>query len=61
MNKEMCELIVSTTDTNEICISRKYGIQGEEDCVYFHPEQAELVIKWIKEAADELLSNSNQE
>ncbi len=57
MNKEMCELTVYTTEAKEICISRKYSMNEEEDCVYFHPEQAELVIKWIKEADDELLSN----
>ncbi len=61
MNKEMCDLTVCTTDRNEICISRQYGMKGEEDNIYFHPEQAELLIKWIKEAADELLSKSNQE
>lgn len=53
MEKEMSRLKVYTTERGEICISAEYNM-GEEDFVTFHPEQAEIVIKWIRESVEEL-------
>jgi transcriptional regulator with XRE-family HTH domain len=52
MEKEMCNLSV-TAKNGYIHIIQKYNM-GEEDVVNFHPEQADLLIKWILEAKKEL-------
>lgn len=55
----MFNVAVSTNKTGEICISQDYNL-GEVDEVLFHPEQADMIIKWIQEARNELL-NGEQE
>lgn len=54
MNKDMFDLNVSTTDDGKICISQSTRLMEEDDRILFHPEQSDLLIKWILEAKEEL-------
>lgn len=52
MEKEMPNLKVTTANGN-IYISQANNYL-EEDTIVLHPDQAELLIQWIKEAKDDL-------
>lgn len=55
MKKEMVDLIV---ETNDSCIVIYHPVAGSEFCVHVPPEQADILIEWIKEAKNELLNKS---
>lgn len=54
MNKDMFDLNVSTTEDGKICISQSAPFEEDDDMIIFHPEQSDLLIKWILEAKEEL-------
>ena len=58
MRKEMCNITVYTSDQVYICISGEYS-PGEVDTVNVSPDQVDVLIKWLQEAANELTNNQD--
>lgn len=54
MDKEMLPIKVKKTDSGFICISQDFGAYEEEHNVLLHPEQVDLLVKWINEVKEEL-------
>lgn len=52
MEKEMINVSVSTQN-EYIFITQKYNM-GDEDTICLHPDQVDLLIKWLQEAKDTL-------
>lgn len=51
--KEMQQLSVYVSDGGNICVAQKNGLE-EDSVIAFHPDQAEILIRWIQEAAEEI-------
>lgn len=54
MNKEMLPVKVEKTEEGCICISQDFGAYEEEHSILLHPEQIDLLVKWINEVKEEL-------
>jgi hypothetical protein len=52
--KEMQQVEVYVNEKNLIVISQDYFGKKEPDCVSIHPDQVELLIKWLNEAKGEI-------
>jgi hypothetical protein len=52
MDKRMEELIVRTTDAGMIEIAQPYTYAEEEPKVILHPDQVEILTRWLQEAKD---------
>jgi hypothetical protein len=50
---EMQQVRVYTSETGNICIQQS-DFGSDDAIICIHPDQADLLIKWIKEAKDEL-------
>jgi hypothetical protein len=63
MHKKM-ELIygvaVYVSDENNVCIKQEYP-NDDESIIILHPNQVDTVIKWLKEAKDELENESSEQ
>lgn len=51
--REMQQIKVYVSDESYICISQDH-FGGDDSVIVIHPEQIDLLIKWLKEAKDEL-------
>jgi hypothetical protein len=52
MDKRMEELIVRTTEAGIIEIAQPYVYAEEEPKVIVHPDQVEILIRWLQEAKE---------
>lgn len=55
MDKAAKQFSVSIEDSKYIIISQEAGYMEEDDYIRLHPEQVDLLIKWLNEAKAELL------
>ena len=55
MNKEALGLAVETTEDGLIRIVQPDALAEQALAVVLHPEQVDLLIKWLHEAKDELV------
>lgn len=53
-DREVLQFKVYQTEKGYICISQDDPGQLEEDVVILHPEQVDLLIKWVLEVKDEI-------
>lgn len=54
MEKKMLPVEVKKTEQGYICISQDLGAFEEEPYILLHPEQIDLLVKWINEVKEEL-------
>lgn len=57
MGKSAQQFSVEIENSEYINIIQKSGLMGEEDFIRLHPEQVDLLIKWLNEAKEELLKS----
>jgi hypothetical protein len=53
MEKEMQEISVYVSDKNYICIKQP-NLYEDDDIIIVNPEQINTLIKWLKEAKQEV-------
>lgn len=54
MDKMMWDLGVRVEDDGYICIYQKDTCMNDDARVIFHPDQVDLLTKWLNEAKEEL-------
>lgn len=60
MEKKLFDLSVSTTELDGyITILQSNAMLEDDDRVVIHPDQVELLIQWLKEARNQIISQQS--